>query len=254
MEKGKRLKINKRRKVILNLIIYLLLFSMLIYSGIKIYEWYRDKEKNKEISEEIKDTIIVQNDKDEYTVDFNKLKEQNNETIAWINVNNTDIKYPIVKTKDNSFYLNHSFDKSENSAGWIFGDYRNLYDGTDKNIVIYGHNRIDGSMFGSLKNILDPDWYNNEENTSINFITEKEKSVYKVFSVYQIENEDYYIQTDFDENNKFKDFAEKIKGRSIKDFGIDVNEEDNILTLSTCGSSNKYRIVLHAKKVKGEVK
>ena len=106
-------------------------------------------------------------------------------------------------------------------------------------------------MFGSLKNILDPDWYNNEENTSINFITEKEKSVYKVFSVYQIEDEDYYIQTDFDENNKFKDFVEKIKGRSIKDFGIDVNEEDNILTLSTCGSSNKYRIVLHAKKSKG---
>ena len=239
MEKGKRLKINKRRKVILNLIIYLLLFSMLIYSGIKIYEWYRDKEKNKEIAEEIKDTIIVQNDNDEYTVDFNKLKEQNNETVAWINVNNTNIKYPIVKTKDNSFYLNHSFDKSENSAGWIFEDYRNLYDGTDKNIVIYGHNRIDGSMFGSLKNILDPDWY------------KKEKSVYKVFSVYQIEDEDYYIQTDFDENNKFKDFVEKIKGRSIKDFGIDVNEEDNILTLSTCGSSNKYRIVLHAKKSKG---
>ena len=63
MEKGKRLKINKRRKVILNLIIYLLLFSMLIYSVIKIYEWYRDKENNKEIAEEIKDTIIVQNDK-----------------------------------------------------------------------------------------------------------------------------------------------------------------------------------------------
>ena len=104
MEKGKRLKINKRRKVILNLIIYLLLFSMLIYSGIKIYEWYRDKEKNKEIAEEIKDTIIVQNDNDEYTVDFNKLKEQNNETVAWINVNNTNIKYPIVKTKDNIFY------------------------------------------------------------------------------------------------------------------------------------------------------
>jgi len=220
-----RKKNKKYKKAILNLILYIILLSILIYSGIKIFKWYKDKTNNNKIAEQIKSTVIVE--------------EENGD------------EYPVVKGTNNSFYLNHSFDKSENSAGWIFEDYRNLYDGTDKNIVIYGHNRIDGSMFGSLKNILDPDWYNNEENTSINFITEKEKSVYKVFSVYQIEDEDYYIQTDFDENNKFKDFVEKIKGRSIKDFGIDVNEEDNILTLSTCGSSNKYRIVLHAKKSKG---
>ena len=250
MEKGKRLKINKRRKVILNLIIYLLLFSMLIYSGIKIYKWYRDKEKNKEISEEIKDTIIVQNDKDEYTVDFNKLKEQNNETIAWINVNNTDIKYPIVKTKDNSFYLNHSFDKSKNSAGWIFADYKNKFDNTDKNIVIYGHNMRDGSMFGSMLNILDAKWYENEENTNITLYTENEKCIYKVFSIYKIENEDYYIKTEFKNDNEFEEFVKNLKKRSIKDFNVDISKDDNILTLSTCANNNKYRIVLHAIKEK----
>ncbi len=57
-------------------------------------------------------------------IDFDKLKEQNNEAIAWIKVNNTNIEYPVVKTKNNEFYLNHSFDKSENLGGWIFADYK----------------------------------------------------------------------------------------------------------------------------------
>ena len=61
-------------------------------------------------------------------------------------------EYPVVKGSNNSFYLNHCFDKSYNSAGWIFADYRNKFDNTDKNIVIYGHNMRDGSMFGSMLN------------------------------------------------------------------------------------------------------
>ena len=187
--------------------------------------------------------------KEEYTIDFNKLKEQNKETVAWIKVNNTNIEYPVVKANNNNFYLNHSFDKSENLAGWIFADYRNKFDNTDKNIIIYGHNMRDGSMFGSLKNILNSDWYENEENTNITLYTENEKCIYKVFSIYKIESEDYYIKTEFSNDNEFEQFVNTIKNRSIKKFDIDVSKEDNILTLSTCANNNRYRIVLHAKKM-----
>ena len=251
-----RRKKNKRyKKVILNIIIYMILLFVLIYSGIKIFKWYKDKTNNNKIAEQIKSTVIVEDknedeNKEEYTVVFNKLKEQNNETVAWIKVNNTNVEYPVVRATNNSFYLNHSFDKSKNSAGWIFADYKNKFDNTDKNIVIYGHNMRDDSMFGSLKNILNSDWYNNEENTNIALYTENEKYIYKVFSIYKIESEDYYIKTEFSNDNEFEKFIKTLKKRSIKNFNIDISKEDSILTLSTCANNNKYRVELHSKKIK----
>ena len=247
----RRKKNKKYKKAILNLILYIILLSILIYSGIKIFKWHKDKTNNNKIVEQIKSAVIVEEkNKDEYTVDFNRLKEQNNETIAWLKVNNTNIEYPVVKGTNNSFYLNHSFDKSNNSAGWIFADYRNKFDNTDKNIVIYGHNMRDGSMFGSMLNILNAKWYENEENTNITLYTENEKSIYKVFSVYKIENEDYYIKTEFKNDNEFEGFVKNLKKRSIKDFNVYVSKDDNILTLSTCANNNKYRVVLHSIKDK----
>ena len=252
--RNKKNKSKKYKKAILNLVIYIMLLSILLYSGIKIYKWYKDKTNNSKIAEQIKDTVIVEEkneneNKKEYKIDFNKLKEQNNETVAWIKVNNTNIEHPVVKESNNSFYLNHSFDKSNNSAGWIFADYRYKFDNTDKNIVIYGHNMKDNSMFGSLKNILNSDWYDNEENTNITLYTENEKCIYKVFSIYKIESEDYYIKTEFSDDNNFEQFVNTIKKRSIKEFNTDVSKDDNILTLSTCANNNKYRVVLHAKKI-----
>ena len=228
----------KYKEAILNLILYIILLSILIYSGIKIFKWYKDKTNNNKIVEQIKSTVIVEGknegeNKEEYTVNFNKLKEQNNETIAWLKVNNTNVEYPVVKGTNNSFYLNHSFDKSNNSAGWIFADYRNKFDNTDKNIIIYGHNMRDSSMFGSMKNILNSDWYENEKNTDITLYTENEKCIYKVFSIYKIENEDYYIKTEFKNDNEFEKFIKTLKKRSIKDFSVDVSKDDDILTLST---------------------
>ena len=252
--RNKKNKSKKYKKAILNLVIYIMLLSILLYSGIKIYKWYKDKTNNNKIAEQIRDTVIVEEknedeNKKEYKIDFNKLKDQNNETVAWIKVNNTNIEYPVVKESNNSFYLNHSFDKSNNSAGWIFADYRNRFDNTDKNIVIYGHNMKDNSMFGSLKNILNSDWYDNEENTNITLYTENEKCIYKVFSIYKIKSEDYYITTEFENDKKFEQFVNTIKKRSIKEFNTDVSKDDNILTLSTCANNNKYRVVLHAKKI-----
>ena len=240
----------KYKKVIFNLIVYLILLFILVYSGIKIFKWYKDTTKSNEIAKQIKDIVMIKNeDKEEYTIDFSKLKEQNNETVAWIKVNNTNIEYPVVKAQNNNFYLNHCFDKSKNLAGWIFADYRNKFDGTDKNIVIYGHNMKDDSMFGSLKWVINDDWYNNEDNKYITLITENETQLYEVFSVYQIEKEDYYIQTNFNTEKEFNTFAQTIKKRSKKKFNVDINNEDSILTLSTCANNNKYRVVLHAKKI-----
>lgn len=250
-KENKKTKVKKSNKIIVWLLL-LIFISMMIFSGIKILKWLKENKQNKEIKEDISNTVTIDenlDNKDKYNVDFETLKQTNLDTIAWIKVNGTAIEYPVVKTTNNDYYMNHAFDKTYNSAGWIFMDYKDKSDGTDKNMVLYGHNRRDGSMFGTLKNILTEDWLGNKENHLIPFITEKEKAEYQVFSVYRIEKEDYYITTGFKTDEEYKKFLNTIKARSIKDFGIEVDIEDQIITLSTCASNNKYRVVLHAKKI-----
>lgn len=241
----------KKKNKILITLIQIVLIAVIIFSGIKIIEWIKSNKKNKDIMSEIKENVVINNEMDsnneEYKIDFAKLKQKNSDAIAWIKVNGTDIDFPVVKGIDNSYYLTHNFDKEKNKAGWIFADYRNKFDGTDKNIIIYGHNMKNGSMFASLKDVIKEEWYNNENNKYIALITENENCKYQVFSVYQIETEEYYLQTNI---SNFKEFVEKIKGRSKKDFNVDIKETDSILTLSTCADNTKYRVVLHAVKVK----
>lgn len=125
----------------------------------------KDSESNAEDTAENTATVTT------YKLDFNNLFSINSSTVGWINVPGTSINYPVVQSSDNSFYLSHSFDKSNNKAGWIFADYRNKFDGTDKNIIIYGHNRMDSSMFATLKNTQKQDWLNNKNNRYITFTT-----------------------------------------------------------------------------------
>ncbi len=241
----------KKKSKILITLIQIVLIAVIIFSGIKIIEWIKSNKKNKDIMSEIKENVVINNETDsnneEYKIDFAKLKQKNSDAIAWIKVNGTDIDFPVVKGTDNSYYLTHNFDKEKNKAGWIFADYRNKFDGTDKNIIIYGHNMKNGSMFASLKDVIKEEWYNNENNKYIALITENENCKYQVFSVYQTETEEYYLQTNI---SNFKEFVEKIKGRSKKNFNVDIKETDSILTLSTCADNTKYRVVLHAVKVK----
>jgi len=242
----------KRKSILILSIIRLLCVIVLIISIIYIIKWYIDIKQNKELEQKVSEAITIENIEDgidnEYKVDFKKLKEINNETVGWLKVKGTDIEYSIVQANDNDYYLRRNLNKEYNVAGWIFMDYKNKLDGTDKNIIIYGHNMRNDSMFGTLTNVLKEEWYNNEENYIIDFITENKQEKYRVFSVYQTENEDYYINTEF-KNDEFEKFLQTLKNRSIKDFKVDISKEDSILTLSTCANNNKYRVVLHAKKI-----
>lgn len=250
MSRKEKRKANKI-KIIIS-IIQLIFIVILIYSLINIFLWYKSNKANKQVMEELSQTIetVKEDGEDDkkYKINFEELKSKNFDTVAWLKVENTNIEFPVVKANDNSYYLTHNFNKEGNSAGWIFADYKNKFNGKDKNIVIYGHNMRDNSMFGSLKNVIKEEWYNNENNKYIILATENEYSIYEVFSVYQIKKEDYYIKTDFNSDKEFEEFFQKVKERSIKDFNIDISKENSILTLSTCANNNKYRVVLHAVK------
>ena len=178
-----------------------------------------------------------------------ELKEKNSDTVGWINVNNTNINYPFVQTKDNSYYLNHSFDKKYNEAGWVFLDYRNNNDLNNKNTILYAHSRLDKTMFGSLSKVLKSSWYNNKDNHIIRLSTDTENTLWQIFSVYKIPEESYYITTNFNNNEEYNKFLNTIKQRSIHNFNTNLDTNDKILTLSTCYSDTE-RTVVHAKLIK----
>ena len=273
MKKKKRNKLG----LIFLIIVSSLLLSTLTISLFNIFLWNKDNKANennlKDIEENTEIKIVKDNDNTEFInkpldenddywyystfdlidVDLKKLKEKNNDTVGWLNVNNTNINYPFVKSSDNDYYLHHSFDKSYNNAGWVFLDYRNNKNLTDKNNIIYGHHRVNNTMFTSLLNTLNQSWYTNKDNHIIRVSLENENSLWQIISVYKIPVESYYITTKFNDDNEFITFLDTISKRSIYNFNYNVNKDDIILTLSTCYDDNT-RVVVHAKLIKIEKK
>ena len=227
----------KKRKWYLVFIISSIIIIILIYN---ITSYYYSYKKDLEFKEKIA----------EY--DFDKLKEINTDIVGFIEVDNTNISYPVVKSSDNRYYLNHSYKKEKNNIGSIFLDYRNDLDNLSKNNIIYGHGRLDNTMFGSLNNLLDSNNLDSKESYYITLSTPKSIMTFKIFSVYTIPKEGYYIKTYFSSNKYFKEFLETIMKRSIYNFNTDVNTNDKILTLSTCKDNFGKRVVVHAKLLKKE--
>lgn len=242
------------------------------FSGYKIIEWLIDSNSTKEQAATIEEAAeVVEIEDNENTeiipteeetdlyhkyismklldIDFSELTAINHETAGWISLSGTDINYPFVQTTNNDYYLKHSFDRSYNSAGWVFADFRNKLDGSDRNMILYAHGRYDGTMFGTLRNILKNNWLKNPENFTVRTVTAKETASWQVFSVYRIPTTSDYIQTSFKDDTEFMNLINKIKGRSAHDFNTTVSATDHILTLSTCYSSTE-RVVLHAKLIK----
>ena len=269
----------KRRRIKIKwvLLLLLLIIGVIVYSLYKIFNWGIDSKKTENITKKIEEvtkvvevedtpeTVIVNEEDDEKNpywyyitfplidVDITELYRLNSDIVGWINVNNTNINYPFVHTSDNDFYLSHSFDKSYNTAGWIFLDYRNNINFGDRNNIIYGHSRLDKTMFGSLNGVLKSDWYSNKDNHVIRISLENENTLWQIFSVYKIKTETYYITTNFNSDNEYVEFLNTIKGRSLYNFNTNLSKDDKILTLSTCYSDSE-RTVVHARLIKRSVK
>lgn len=213
----------------------------------------------KEKDEVIKPENYIPNKTDEYSnvsflsVDFKELLEKNNETVAWIKVNNTKVNYSVVQHNDNEYYLKHDFNKNYNINGWVYGDYRDDFRYFGTNTIIYAHNLTNRTMFGSLAWCLKESWYKNEENHYIKISTQHSNTVWKIFSIYTIKPEVYYLKTYFDSNEEHQEFLNTLKKRSIYNFtDKNLTTDDKILTLSTCSDDGTKRIVIHAEMIKAE--
>ncbi|NLA33492.1 MAG: class B sortase [Tenericutes bacterium] len=179
---------------------------------------------------------------------FKYYHSKNSDTVGYLEIKNTDISYPVVQASDNKYYLNNGFYKQSTSAGWIFADYRNAFPNLSQNTIIYGHN-LKGTdiMFGTLKKTLTDQWLNNKDNHFIKFNIKDHEYRWQVFSIYTTTPDFNYIDVSFTKEN-FTSFTQKIKGMSVRFFDVSIDQDDKILTLSTCYTSTK-RLVLHAKLI-----
>lgn len=261
----------KRRLKKWVLFVFVIIFCItFLFCLFILVNWNQDNQNTANVVKDIDDTITQVDEKNTMNVNepkdkesdywyyikipliqvkFDELIKKNNDTVGWINVNHTNINYPFVQTSDNEYYLNHSYDKSKNDAGWVFLDFRNHKNLSDKNNVLYAHSRLDKTMFGSLSNVLKKNWYANKDNHVIKISTPNEDSLWQIFSVYVIKEETYYITTSFRDDEEYQNFLDTIKKRSKYNFNTSLNTNDKILTLSTCYSDTK-RTVVHAKLIK----
>lgn len=276
MKNKKLKKIKKLTKIFTSILIFLISI-LLIFSVYKIINWFKDNKNTNDIENDLsnieitevidnENTEIVNEPEDEFdpywdyikiplmSVDFNELEEKNKNTVGWIFVNNTNINYPVLQGKNNSYYLNVSFDEEYSDAGWIFMDYRNNKNLEDRNTVIYGHSRKNMSLFGTLRNVVKNSWYTDNDNYIVKYSNKNENTLWQVFSTYTIEAEDYYIKTNFNSDSEYETWINDMKKRSVFDYKTSVSKNDKTLTLSSCYTSDGIRVVLHAKLIKKETR
>lgn len=188
--------------------------------------------------------------KNAYTmkVDADKLLEINEDYIGWIYGCGGDVDYPVCEAEDDQFYLKHGFDKSKNVYGTLFTELLDngfLY--TD--VVVYGHHMKNGSMFQRICNYKEESYF--KDHPYFYVFTTRGDAQYEIFSAYYIDMDvlaDIQVR---DANLSREAYIQSLKDRSLYDTGVEVGEEDNILTLVTCEyTTDNGRMILHLRKVK----
>lgn len=236
--------------------------AILFFLGVMIFSlWnliplliqdHRDNETQKEMVQ-----MVEKKQEDDKTValepDWKILQESNPDIIGWIYVPDTVINYPIVQSKDNSYYLNHSSLKDVNTIGAIFLDFNASSDLSDFHSIIYGHSVINSSaMFSQIKEFCDEDFF--KEHPYLYLLTPEQNYRCDIVALTKTTSESFLYQIGFSGAEDQEAFLERMMSEaSLSRETDDLSADDSIVTLSTCdiayGLDSDKRILLHARLV-----
>ena len=182
---------------------------------------------------------------------YGALYEQNNDFVGWIQIDGTNINYPVMQTPDNpDYYLKHSFEKTWSDYGVPYLDEACVI-GQSNNLVIYGHHMSNGSMFCDLELYSDPAFC--MDHPVIRFDTLTSFGEYEVIAVFRYNTNQETFRYDREVNmdeGRFSWFIEQVHARELFSTGKDASFGDQLLTLSTCEYTYKNgRLVVVARKV-----
>lgn len=196
--------------------------------------------------------------------DWKALKKINKEIVGWIRLDDSRIDYPVMfhpgDDQDGQYYLNHTYKHEWSEYGTVFIDYRSEHSTESKNVILHGHNMTDGSMFHELMDYSDRftgdlDFY--RDHSVLTFNTPDGDAKWKIISVFKTSTlfahgEFFnYMQGEFNSPAEFMNFVYNVRIRSMFNVPVTVNENDQLLTLSTCSYEyTNFRTVVVARKVR----
>lgn len=165
-------------------------------------------------------------------VEHEKLREMNEDYRLWIYAPGTQIDYPVVQDEGNEYYLNHLFNGDKNAAGTLFADYRSHPELRDPNTIIYGHHMRNDSMFGTLTDYEDQEYY--EANPYMLVFSEEEIALLEIFAGYTTDSSDHCYRLAISGEENMNYFVRKAKEKSDFNSEVQVTHLDRMMTLSTC--------------------
>ena len=236
------------------IIILSVIFAASAFHIIKITHDYKTADKtNIEIREQFVQIIepttesTAENEKIQMPIciDFDALKQENNDIIGWIYCPDTPINYPVVKGKDNNQYLRADLKGKYLVSGTIFADYRNNEVGEDKNYIVYGHNMKNSTMFGTLVKYKDQTYY--DSHPILYFLTPERNYIIELIAGAVVKRDSDIYQTAPTDNT-----IADIMAKSTFNSAVEIGNGENIITLSTCSyefNNARYVVVGKLKKI-----
>ena len=252
---------------------WIILFAIVAFIGAMVYVvnyFIIGPMHNTSVNSEIQEIAYRQNT-DETTEDgkplpeqdWKALKKMNKEIVGWVRIDGTKIDYPVFEHKGDDqysqYYLKHNYKHEYSDYGSIFVDYRSTDSVNSKNVILHGHHMLDGSMFENLMGYggLDGNLDYYKDHPVIVFNTPEGDAKWKIISVFKTSTlfahgEFFnYMQGEFTSEAEFMNFVYNLRIRSLFNIPVVVNEDDQLLTLSTCSYEfNDWRTVVVARKVR----
>lgn len=231
---------NTNKKLIFEIIVAI----VIIILGILIFKTIREKQSVKDgkgIVNQIQiEKANITEEKTERMLQLEELQKENPEIIGYLEIQGTNISYPVLQTTNNDFYMKKNYKKEYSKDGSIFLDKDYNWEIPSSNLLIYGHNNKNGQMFCDLLNYKDESYY--EEHPTIKFTTNKEEAEYEIIAVflsrvyYKKEKNvfRYYYFINAENEEEYNSFVENCKKESLYDTGKTAKYGDQLITLSTC--------------------
>lgn len=245
-------------KKVLYRVLVLFLIVVFVYSAYQVGSYYYGTYRNKRETAELIENINHGEEAKEkpFALKYAEIIKKNEDFIGWIEIQDTSLNYPVMYTpNDPEYYLRRNFDKEYEFRGTIFVGGNTDLERPSDNIILYGHNMDDHTMFGALRPYKDESYY--KEHPLIHFETKEGSYDYEIFSVFRTVDSpshelyiDYYRFIDATSAEQFNSYISEFISRSYYDTGIVPSYGDKLLTLSTCEYTEKNgRLVVVARRI-----
>ena len=179
-----------------------------------------------------------------FVYDHQALLNINSEGQGYLYIPSIDLRLPVVQGTDKEYYLNHTFNKVYNAAGALFIDSRVDKGLGGSNVIIYGHNMKNGSMFAKLAYYKNESFYRQQGNDVFYIYTGDEIREYRIFDAFENDPEGYVYTCNFGTASQLQEYASTVKSYSLYDTGVDVSSATQVVTFSTCTGDGARRIIV----------